>query len=115
MKEYLGIDVPDVADGVLQDMHWSGGSFGYFPTYALGNVISGQLWQRIRSELPDLDDRARAGDFGDLRDWLRENVHRHGRKYLPGELLQRVVGGGLDPQPLLAYLRDKFGAIYGLQ
>src|SRR5207302_575427 len=71
VKEYLGIDVPDVADGVLQDMHWSGGSFGYFPTYALGNVISGQLWERIRGDLPGLDDQTRAGEFGDLRDWLR--------------------------------------------
>ena len=114
MQEYLGIDVPDVADGVLQDMHWSGGALGYFPTYALGNVISGQLWERIRRELPDLDDQVRAAEFGNFRDWLRENVHRHGRKYLPGELLQRTVGGGLDPQPLLKYLREKFGAIYGL-
>jgi carboxypeptidase Taq len=114
MQEYLGIDVPDAADGVLQDMHWAGGAIGYFPTYALGNVISGQLWERIRKELPDLDERSRAGEFGELRDWLRENVHRHGRKYLPGELLERMVGGGLDPQPLLAYLREKFGAIYGL-
>jgi carboxypeptidase Taq len=114
VEEYLGIDVPDVADGVLQDMHWSGGSIGYFPTYALGNVISGQLWERIRRELPDLDEQTRAGEFGALREWLRENVHRHGRKYMPGELLERVVGGGLDPQPLLRYLREKFGAIYGL-
>jgi carboxypeptidase Taq len=114
MQEYLGIDVPDVADGVLQDMHWAGGAIGYFPTYALGNVISAQLWERIRRELPDLDDSTRAGEFGELRDWLRENVHRHGRKYMPGELLERTVGGGLDPQPLLAYLRAKFGDIYGL-
>jgi len=114
IKQYLGIDVPDVADGVLQDMHWSGGAIGYFPTYALGNVIAGQLWDRIRPELPDLDDRARAGEFGDLREWLRENVHRHGRKYMPAEFLERTVGGGLDPQPLLAYLRAKFGAIYSL-
>jgi carboxypeptidase Taq len=114
MKEYLGIDVPDVADGVLQDMHWSGGAIGYFPTYALGNVISAQLWERIRRELPDLDEQIAAADFGDLRDWLRENVHRYGRKYLPGELLERVVGDGLDPQPLLRYLREKFGAIYAL-
>src|SRR5581483_11207674 len=63
VEEYLGIDVPDVADGVLQDMHWSGGSIGYFPTYALGNVISGQLWERIRRELPDLDEQTRAGEF----------------------------------------------------
>jgi len=113
MNEYLGIDVPDVADGVLQDMHWSGGSIGYFPTYALGNVISGQLWERIRAELPDLDDQVRAGDLGALREWLRENVHRHGRKFTPRELLDRTVGGGLDPEPLLGYLTAKFGAIYG--
>lgn len=114
IQEYLGIDVPDVADGVLQDMHWSGGAIGYFPTYALGNVISGQLWERIQRELPGLDDQVRAGEFGGLRDWLRENVHRHGRKYMPRDLLERLVGKGLDPQPLLAYLRAKFGEIYGL-
>jgi len=114
VEEYLGIDVPDVADGVLQDMHWSGGAIGYFPTYALGNVISAQLWERIGRELPGLEDQVRAGELADLRDWLRENVHRHGRKYLPGELLERTVGGGLDPQPLLRYLREKFGDIYGL-
>jgi carboxypeptidase Taq len=114
IEEYLGIDVPDVADGVLQDMHWSGGAIGYFPTYALGNVVSGQLWERIRRELPDLENQVRAGEHGALREWLRDNVHRHGRKYMPGELLERVVGSGLDPQPLLGYLREKFGAIYGL-
>jgi carboxypeptidase Taq len=114
MREYLGIDVPDVADGVLQDMHWSGGSFGYFPTYALGNVISGQLWQRIGRELPDLSEQVKAGELGPLRDWLREHVHRFGRKYMPRELLERELGGGLDPQPLLAYLHEKFGEIYGL-
>ena len=114
IEEYLGIDVPDVADGVLQDMHWAGGAIGYFPTYALGNVISGQLWERIRRELPDLDEQTRAGEFGALREWLRENVHRHGRKFMPGELLERMVGKGLDPQPLLGYLREKFGAIYSL-
>jgi carboxypeptidase Taq len=115
VEQYLGIGVPDVADGVLQDMHWSGGAIGYFPTYALGNVISAQLWERIGRELPALDDQVRAGELGQLREWLGQNVHRHGRKYLPRELLERTVGGGLDPQPLLRYLRTKFGAIYGLQ
>ena len=114
MKDYLGIDVPDVADGVLQDMHWSGGAIGYFPTYALGNVIGGQLWERIRADLPDLEDGIGAGDYGSLRDWLREHLHRHGRKYLPKELVERIVGGAIDPQPLLTYLHEKYGAIYGL-
>jgi carboxypeptidase Taq len=114
IRDYLGIDVPDVADGVLQDMHWSGGAIGYFPTYALGNVISGQLWERIRRELPDLPDQVRDAEFGELRAWLGEHVHRYGRRYMPRELLEREVGGGLDPQPLLRYLREKFGAIYAL-
>jgi carboxypeptidase Taq len=114
MYEYLGVEVPDVADGALQDTHWSGGSIGYFPTYALGNVISAQLWERISAEIPDIYDQIGRGDFAALREWLRENVHRHGRKYLPRELLERVVGGGMDPQPLLAYLRAKLGEIYAL-
>jgi carboxypeptidase Taq len=114
IEEYLGIDVPDVADGVLQDMHWSGGAIGYFPTYALGNVISGQLWERMQRELPDLTGQMRNAEFGELRAWLAEHVHCYGRTYMPRELLEREVGGGLDPQPLLRYLNEKFGAIYGL-
>jgi carboxypeptidase Taq len=114
VQEYLGIDVPDVADGVLQDMHWSGGAIGYFPTYALGNVIAGQLWERMQRELPELHDQVRNADFGELRAWLAEHVHRYGRTYMPRELLEREVGGGLDPQPLLRYLGEKFGAIYDL-
>jgi len=114
VHEYLGIDVPDVADGVLQDMHWSGGAIGYFPTYALGNVISGQLWERIHADLPDLESQIEAGELGPLRDWLHEHVHRYGRKLMPKELVERVVGGPMDPQPLLRYLNDKFGAIYEL-
>jgi carboxypeptidase Taq len=108
MKEFLGVDVPDDAHGVLQDVHWSGGSMGYFPTYALGNVISLQIWQRVREELPDLDDTLAAGDPAPLGDWLREHVYRHGRKYTPKELLERVAGTPrIDPDPYLAYLREK--------
>ncbi len=114
IREYLGIEVPDVADGCLQDIHWSGGAIGYFPTYALGNVIAGQLWERIRVDLPDLEQQVERGEFGPLRDWLREHIHRHGRKLMPRELIERIVGGPIDPQPLLAYLRTKFGVIYGL-
>lgn len=107
MYEYLGVEVPDDARGVLQDVHWARGTHGYFPTYELGNVISAQLWERIRAEIPTLDEQVEAGDFEELRSWLREHVHRHGRKFTPRELLERVVGGGLDPDPFLRYLQDK--------
>jgi carboxypeptidase Taq len=109
-RAYLGLEVPDHAHGVLQDIHWAEGAFGYFPTYALGNVIAGQLWQRVTADLPDLDERIAGGDFAPLREWLAEHVHRHGRRYLTGELLQRVVGEGLDPAPYLAYLEAKVDA-----
>jgi carboxypeptidase Taq len=109
-RSYLGLEVPDHAHGVLQDIHWAEGAFGYFPTYALGNVIAGQLWQRVTADLPDLDESLAAGDFAPLREWLAEHVHRHGRRYLTTELLQRVVGEGLDPAPYLAYLEAKVDA-----
>ena len=73
MREYLGIEVPSDAEGVLQDVHWSAGLIGYFPTYALGNMIAGQLWERVHAEMPDLEDQIAAGELGGLRDWLGEN------------------------------------------
>jgi carboxypeptidase Taq len=109
-REYLGIDVPGDADGVMQDVHWSEGLFGYFPTYALGNVIAGQLWSRIVTDLPDLDERIAVGDFEPLRAWLGRRVHRLGRRRMPAELLQEAVGGPLDPQPYLDYLHGKVHA-----
>jgi carboxypeptidase Taq len=109
MHEYLGVEVPDDARGVLQDVHWSRNSFGYFPTYALGNVISVQIWERVVEAIPDLDEQLERGDFAELRAWLREHLHRHGRKFTPRETLERVVGGGLDPEPYLAYLNLKLG------
>jgi carboxypeptidase Taq len=110
MLAYVGVEVPDDRQGVLQDVHWSEGLFGYFPTYAIGNVIAGQLWARIGDELPDLDEQIAAGDFAPLRAWLGEHVHRHGRRLMPDELLERVVGGPLDPGPYLAYLERKLEA-----
>jgi carboxypeptidase Taq len=110
MRDYLGLDVPDDAHGVLQDVHWSEGIFGYFPTYALGNVIAGQLWERVTADLPDLDERFAAGDFAPLREWLGERVHRLGRRLMPSDLLVQVVGGPLDPAPYLAYLEAKLEA-----
>jgi carboxypeptidase Taq len=114
MTEYLGIEVPNDSLGVLQDVHWSGGAIGYFPTYALGNVVSVQLWDKIRGELPDLDSQFERGEFGELSGWLRENLHRHGRKYTSKEMLERIVGGSMDPAPYLRYLKEKLGEIYGL-
>jgi carboxypeptidase Taq len=113
MWEYLGIEVPSDTEGVLQDVHWSGGSIGYFPTYALGNLISAQIWERITADLPDLHDGFEQGEFGPLRDWLRENLHRHGRKFTPAETLERVCGTReIDPEPYVRYLREKLAGIY---
>src|SRR5256714_1224778 len=99
MNEYLGIEVPDVRCGVLQDMHWADLTFGYFPTYSLGNVISVQLWERLRADLPELDQTLERGEYDDLREWLRESLHRHGRKFTPRETLERAAGGPIDAGP----------------
>jgi carboxypeptidase Taq len=109
-RAYLGLEIPDDAHGVLQDVHWAEGLFGYFPTYALGTIFSGQLWARINAEVPDLDERLARGDFASLLGWLVEHVHRHGRRLTPGELVERVTGGPLDPGPYLEYVRVKLAA-----
>jgi carboxypeptidase Taq len=108
MRDYLGIEPPDDARGVLQDMHWAIGAIGYFSTYALGNVISGQLWEKVTAEIPDLEAQFEEGEFGALAGWLEATLWRHGRKYTARELIERVTGGGLDPEPYLAYLRGKY-------
>jgi carboxypeptidase Taq len=110
MRAMLGVEVPDDLRGVLQDVHWSEGLFGYFPTYALGNVIAGQLWARIQRELPELEEHVERGDFAPLREWLALNVHRFGRRQTPAELLATTFGTGLDPEPYLAYLAAKMRA-----
>jgi carboxypeptidase Taq len=114
MVEYLGVKPPDDAKGVLQDIHWSGGSFGYFPTYALGNLISAQLWEKINQDIPDIPDQIRTGKFDALLSWLREKVHHHGRKFEPQELVNRVTGLKVDPSAYMRYLTNKFSDIYGL-
>jgi carboxypeptidase Taq len=111
LREYLGVEPRDVVDGVLQDVHWSDSNLGYFPTYALGNVISVQLWERATSELGDLEEEFERGEFGTLRGWLGEHVHRWGRVFQPSELLERIVGGPLDAEPYLGYLRAKVEAL----
>ncbi len=114
MQEYLGITPPNDAKGVLQDIHWSGGSIGYFSTYALGNLVSAQLWEKINSDIPDLDDQIRKGNFSELLGWLRKNIHRHGRKYDPQVLVETVTGSKITPEPYVRYLTKKYGEIYGL-
>jgi carboxypeptidase Taq len=114
MQEYLGIVPPTDSDGVLQDIHWSAGLFGYFPSYALGNLMSLQLWERIRADIPDLSEQIRSGKFAALLDWLRKNVHHHGAKFEPQELMQRVTGSKIDSGAYMRYLKEKFGKIYGL-
>jgi len=114
MDEYLGVTPPDDASGVLQDVHWSSGLMGYFSTYALGNLISAQLWEKLNADVPDLDDQFRRGEFGDLLEWMRTHVHQHGRKFEPQELVERVTGSKIDPTPYMRYLTNKYSDIYGL-
>ena len=108
-EELMGISVPDDAHGVLQDAHWSGGGFGYFPTYLLGTVLSVQIWERLRAEIPSIDEQIERGDFDELHMWLRETIYSLGRKLTPAETVERAVGGPIDPEPYLAYLRGKLG------
>ena len=113
--DLLGLTVTDDADGVLQDVHWAAGLIGYFPTYALGNLVAGQRWERVTADLPDLGEQLREGRLGALREWLRERVHRHGAKFGADELLSREVGEPMRVGPLIGYLEDKLGGVYGTE
>ena len=107
MEELVGIRPPDDRRGVLQDVHWAGGLFGYFPTYQLGNVLSVQIWERLLADVPDAYEQIGQGSFGEIYEWLRERLYRHGRKFTPSETILRVAGGPIDPEPYLRYLADK--------
>lgn len=114
-QEYLGLTPANAAEGILQDVHWSGGSFGYFPTYTVGNLLSVQFFEKANTDLGGaIPAQIARGEFGPLLDWLREHIHQWGRKYEPSDLVRRVTGGPLDPAPYLGYLQDKYGEIYGL-
>jgi carboxypeptidase Taq len=112
-KNYFGIDIPDDTKGCLQDVHWSAGLFGYFPTYALGNLYAAQFFAKADAELGGLQDQFRQGSFDNLRNWLQENIHQHGRRYPAPELVQRVTGKPLSAAPLIEYLKAKFYPLYG--
>ena len=113
-REYLGIDSPTDSNGVLQDVHWSGGAIGYFSTYSLGNLYAAQLFEAAERDLGDLHPMFRRGEFVPLRDWLRKNIHSQGRRYPAAELARRVTGVPLSHDALLRHLRGKFGPLYGL-
>jgi carboxypeptidase Taq len=114
MEEYLGLVPPNDAQGVLQDVHWSDGSIGYFPTYALGNLIASQLWVKLSEDIPNVEEQIENARFDELIAWLRKNIHQHGAKFEPKELLHRVLGGGLCSEPYIRYLRRKYEDIYSL-
>ena len=114
VKSYLGIDVPNDREGVLQDIHWSGVSFGIFPGYTLGNLIGAQLMEKLRADVPGLDGHIERGEFGVMLGWLQQNVYRHGRKFTPNELLERVTGQPMSSRPWIDYVRAKFGELYGV-
>jgi carboxypeptidase Taq len=108
MWDYLGVEVPDDAHGVLQDVHWSSGSIGYFSTYLIGTVASVQIWQAAGRDLPDLEEQVGRGEFTPLRDWLGEHIHALGRKFSPQETLRRATGSTIAAQPYLDYLRRTY-------
>lgn len=112
--DYLGLTPPTHAQGILQDVHWSFGGFGYFPTYALGNLVSAQIWETMARAMPDLEEQVRRAQFDAILAWLRENLHQYGAKYEPQELVQKVTGSKISPEPYMRYLESKYRAIYGL-
>lgn len=114
MQKYLGLTPPDDAAGVLQDVHWSAALFGYFPTYALGNVLSMQFCDCMKRDLPEFDEMVARGEFAPILAWLREKIHTHGSKFTPAELVRRVTGEAMDPQAYIAYLQGKYGELYGV-
>ena len=113
-REYLDVEVPDDRNGCLQDVHWSLGALGYFPTYTLGNLYCAQFFDAAVVALPGLEDDFANGHFERLREWLRTNIHVHGRRYEPGELCERITGKSLSADALMAYLERKYTAVYGI-
>ena len=115
MEKMLGIRPDSDANGVLQDVHWSGGMIGYFPTYTIGTLVSVMLWERAINDVPEIPDAIAAGDFAPLLGWMRDRVHRHGSKFTGRELVERITGSpAIDHAPFMRYAREKYGRIYEL-
>jgi len=115
MEDYLGVRPETDAEGCLQDIHWSHGSFGYFPTYTLGSVLAAQLDAAMRDDVPDVDGKVRDGEFGPIREWHRDAVHRHGKRYRTDDLVERATGEPFSADAFLDYVREKYGDLYDLE
>lgn len=115
MRKYLGLSPPDNGKlGVLQDVHWAQGSFGYFPSYSLGNLAAAQFWAAIKRDLPDSEQKISHGDFSEILHWLRRKVHCHGRRYKRNELMKLATGRSLGAEDYISYLKEKYTGLYGL-
>ncbi|MCK5126535.1 MAG: carboxypeptidase M32 [candidate division Zixibacteria bacterium] len=112
-EKYFGIKVDNDANGCLQDVHWSAGLMGYFPTYTLGNIYAAQFYAQANKDIPDLEQRVERGDLLTLREWLRENIHQHGQRYRANDLCKRITGEGLSHKPMMDYMNKKFAEVYG--
>ncbi len=113
MHDYLGITPPDDRDGVLQDVHWSDGSFGYFPSYSLGNIYGAQIARALEKDMPDYHDQVAKGEFAGIRSWLKTHIHQYGALYKPEEILHKATGGGVDTSAIFDYFEKKFAHLYG--
>lgn len=111
-QEIIGLTPKNDAEGVLQDVHWSGGAFGYFPSYCLGNMLAAQLWYAAREQLPELEEQLAKGNYGGLLDWLRNQVHQYGRLYRTPELIRKVTGKTISPEDLIRYLKERYLPLY---
>ncbi|MFB6079811.1 MAG: carboxypeptidase M32 [Haloferacaceae archaeon] len=114
MDAYLGVTPDDDAEGCLQDVHWAHGNFGYFPTYSLGSAMAAQLYAAAERDVDDLDERVRAGEFAPLKSWLRDRIHRHGKRYETGDLVRRATGEEFTADRFTDHVTEKFGALYDL-
>ncbi len=115
MKKDLGLEVKEDRDGCLQDVHWSMGAIGYFPTYTLGTLHAAQMWEAINEQIPNLEASFRKGDFQPVLAWVVEHIHQEGRRWRANELIERLTGRALSHEPLMRHLRGKYGALYGLE
>ncbi|HSO59318.1 MAG TPA: carboxypeptidase M32, partial [Paenisporosarcina sp.] len=113
-EEYLGVRPSNDAEGILQDVHWAGGAFGYFPSYALGFLYASQLKAAMLKDLPNFDELCANGDLEPVKNWLTDKVHRHGSMKKPLEILTEATGEGLNATYLVEYLEEKYGRIYQL-